>query len=399
VQARFGSGGSVDNAGVLPSDVVLVTGLLRALVVLPSQPLRRLPSVAVGLTALFLAAAAVQLLHAYSLGRPLSGVGGEFRALLGFGALLVALPIIAVPESRRRLLAGLAGLGLVLGLWGIAQFALHLRFYEADTPIDPSSFTTGGLVIGMFAFPMAAIVALAVLTGSPPRGRAARAVLYGVLATNCVAVVLTFERTFVLTLLAGFFVVFVRATARQRGRLALSGVTALGCCVLALALASPAALSAYKARLASITAARTDPSVTYRVEESRLVVGAIRGEPLTGSALGATILIGRPGTTRPLAPRRYAENGYLWLAWKVGVPAALLLLSALGLAVLAPRQRGEELAAMILRRGCQAGVAVALLASVTFGSFTQIGMTVATGVLAALCFATPIASRTPAVRT
>lgn len=393
VQARFGSGGSVDSAGVLPSDLFLVTGLLRALIALPGQPLRRLTSVAVGLTALFLLAAAVQLVHAQALGRPLSGVGGEFRALLGFGALLIALPIIAEPESRRRLLAGLAGLGLVLGLWGIAQFALHLRFYEPDSPIAAGSFATGGLVIGMFAFPMAAIVALAVLTGSPPRWRGARALLYAVLATNCAAVVLTFERTIVLALLAGFVVVFLRATARQRGRLALTGAAALACSVLALAAASPAALSAYRARLASIATARTDPSVTYRVEESRLVVGAIRGEPLTGSALGATILIGRPGTTLPLAPRRYAENGYLWLAWKVGVPAALLLLTALGLAVLAPRRRGEELSGVILRRGCQAGVAVALLASITFGSFTQIGMTVATGVLAALCFAAPAPSR------
>jgi hypothetical protein len=389
VQARFGSGGSVDAAGVLPSDIVLVTGLVRALVVLPGLPLRRLTSVAVGLTTLFLVAAAVQLVHANALGRPLSGVGGEFRALLGFGALLIALPILADPASRRRLLAGLAGLGLVLGLWGIAQFALNLRFYQPDAPIDPGSFTTGGRVIGMFAFPMAAIVALGVLTGAPPRGRAARWLLYGVLATNCVAVVLTFERTFVLTLLAGFFVVFLRATARQRGRLALIGAAALGCCALALAVASPGALSAYRERLASITTASTDPSVTYRVEESRLVVGAIRGEPLTGSALGATILIGRPGTTRPLAPRRYAENGYLWVAWKVGLPAALLLLAALGIAAVMPRHRGEDLAAMILRRGCQAGILAILVASISFGSFTQIGMTAITGVLAAVCIATP----------
>lgn len=394
VQARFGSGGNVNAAGVLPSDVFLVTGLARALAVLPHQPLRRVTSLAGGLIAVFLAAAALQLIHAMAIGRPLSGVGGEFRALLGFGAVLIALPILDRPDQRRRLLIGLTGLGLALGLWGVAQFALHLRFSDPNAPIDPGSFTTGGLVIGMFAFPMAAIVALAVLTGSPPRSRAGRAVLYAVLVTNAAAVVLTFERTFVVTMLAGFAVVFLRSVGRQRIRIVLSGAVVGVCCVLGLAVASPAALHAYAARLTSIRTAQSDPSVTYRVDESRQVAGQIRSEPLTGSALGATILIGRPGTTLPLAPRRYAENGYLWLAWKLGLPAALLLLSALGLAVLAPRTPGEDVGSLILRRGCQAGVLSILLASVSFGSFTQIGMTAATGVLVALCIGTPM--RAPA---
>ena len=120
VQARFGSGGSVAAAGVLPSDVLLLAGLARALVVLPRQRLSRRASVTAGLTAAFLLVAALQLLHALTIGRPISGVGGEFRALLGFGALFVALPILADSASRRRLLAGLAWLGLALGLWGIA---------------------------------------------------------------------------------------------------------------------------------------------------------------------------------------------------------------------------------------------------------------------------------------
>ena len=390
VQARFGSGGDVNAAGVLPSDVFLVTGLVSAFVSLPHQPLRRLTSLAGALIAVFLAAAALQLVHAMVLGRPLSGVGGEFRALLGFGAVLIALPILGRPDQRSRLLVGLGGLGLVLGLWGVAQFALHLRFSDPNAPIDPSSFTTGGLVVGMFAFPLAAIVALAVLTGAPPASRAGRALLYAVLSTNAAAVVMTFERTFVVTMLAGFAVVFLRSVGRQRIRIVVLGAAVATGCVLGLAIASPAALDAYGARLASIRTAQSDPSVTYRVDESRQVAGQIRSDPLTGSALGATILIGRPGTTLPLAPRRYAENGYLWLAWKLGLPAALLLLTALGLAVFAPRTPGEDLGSLILRRGCQAGVLSILLASISFGSFTQIGMTAATGVLVALCIATPM---------
>jgi O-antigen/teichoic acid export membrane protein len=387
VQARLGSGGSVDSAGVLPSDVLLLSGLARALLVLPRQPLRRLSSVAVALTALFLVAAALQMLHALVLRRPMSGVGGEFRALLGFGALFMALPILADPVGRRRLLGGLAWLGLALGLWGIAQFALHLQFDQPEAPISPGTFETAGRMIGMFAFPVAAILAAAVLTGLPSRRPAAQALLFGVLVTNCAAVVLTFERTFVLATLGGFALIFLRGTSRQRGRLALTAVTALACTFVALATASPVALSAYGARLASLTTARSDPAVTYRIEESRLVAQQIRAHPLVGSGLGATILIGRPATTRPLVWRRYAENGYLWLAWKVGLPGAVVLLAALVLAAVAPRNAGEGMAAAILRRGCQAGIAAVGVAGISFGSFTQVGITVLMGVLAAVCLA------------
>jgi O-antigen/teichoic acid export membrane protein len=389
VQARFGSGGSVESAGVLPSDVLLLTGLARALLVLPHQPLRRLSSVVAALTAVVLLASGLQLVHGVALGRPISGAGGEFRALLGFGALLVALPVLADPAQRRRLLGGLAWLALALGVWGILQFAAHLRFYELEEPTASGSFLTSGRVIGLFAFPVAAIIAVAVLTGASRRRIGEQALLYGVVITNSAAVVLTFERTFVLVTLGGFGLVFLRAVARQRIRLALTAPVALACTVLALAVAAPAALSAYWARLSSISRAGSDPAVIYRVEESRMVTDQIRERPVDGSALGATILIGRPGTNRAPVPRRYAENGYLWLAWKVGIPAAALMCALLALAVAAPRPRQEDRSAAVLRRGCQAAVAAVAIASLTFASFNQIGITTVLGVLVALCVSAP----------
>ena len=83
----------------------------------------------------------------------------------------------------------------------------------------------------------------------------------------------------------------------------------------------------------------------------------IRSHPLVGSALGATILIGRPGTNVPPTPRRHAENGYLWLAWKIGIPAALTMCVLLALALIAPRPPWEEAAGAVVRRGCQAALA------------------------------------------
>jgi O-antigen/teichoic acid export membrane protein len=392
VQARLGSGGSVDSAGVLPSDVLLLTGLARALLVLPRQPLRRLTSAALTLTALFLLAGALQLVHALALGRPISGVGGEFRALLGFGTLFVALPVLADPEQRRRLLSGLGWLGLALGLWGIAQFALHLRFTEVDSPLDLGNFQTAGRVVGLFAFPVAATLALAVLTGDETLTARARLLLAAVVTTNLVAVIFTFERTFLLVTLIGFGLVFVRGTWGQRTRLALSVPFAVVLAGLVLALLAPAALSAYRDRLLTLTSAKTDPAVQYRIVESRLVAQEIRSRPIVGSALGATILIGRPGTNVAPALRRHAENGYLWLAWKVGIPAALAMCALLALAMTAPRPRWEELSGVVLRRGCQAALAAVALASFSFPSFNQTGITALMGVLAAACVAAELAA-------
>lgn len=401
VQARFGSGGSLDSAGVLPSDALLLTGLARALLVLPRQPLRRLTSAAMALTLLFLLAGALQLLHALVLGRPISGVGGEFRALLGFGALFVALPVLADPRQRRVLLTGLGWLGLALGTWGIAQFALHLRFTELDAPLDTGSFQTAGRVVGMFAFPVAATLALAVLTGGHARSGGGRTLLGAVVITNLLAVVLTFERTFLLVTLIGFFLVFVRGTGGQRTRLVLWTPAALMLTGLAFAVVAPAALAAYADRLLTVTSANTDPSVQYRVVESRLVAQEIRSRPIVGSALGATILIGRPGTNVAPTLRRHAENGYLWLAWKVGIPGALAMCALLALAVAAPRLWWEDPAGAVLRRGCQASLAAVAIASLSFPSFNQTGITAVMGVLAATCVAAEILAaprRSTAVR-
>jgi O-antigen/teichoic acid export membrane protein len=391
IQAQLGSGGSVESAGILPSDLLLLTGLARALVVLPRQPIGRFSTAVAALTGVFLALAAAQLAHALALGRPLSGAGGEFRALLGFGTLLVALPVVADARQRRALMTGLAWLGLTLGCWGCAQFALQLRFTDVEVPLD--QFQTAGRVVGLFAFPAAATLALAALTGGSARGSGARALLVTILVTNVTAIVLTFERTFILVTLVGFALVFLRGTPRQRLRLAAIAPGVAATTVLGLGVLAPAALSAYGQRLATLTEASADPAVQYRIAESRMVESEIRARPVSGSGLGATILIGRPGTNTPPAPRRHAENGYLWLAWKTGIPAALVMSLVLAMAVAGPPTRSDDRDAKAVRRGFQAALATIAVASLTFPSFNQTGITAAMGVLIAVSVAARLGTR------
>jgi len=374
VQSRYGSGGSAEAAGLIPSDVLMLAGLARAAVVLPHQRLDRRSSVLVGLTLAFLVVVALQLVHAVGLGRPLSGSGSEVRALLGFGTVLVALPILCDRRARVRLARSLVGLGIVLGAWGVAQYALDIRF---DAPGDlgassTSSFTTAGRVVGMYAFTVAAIVALAALTSGTVRGRWARAALAVVLALNCIAIVVTFERTFMVATLIGFAVLFVRGGVAQRRRLAVWAPAAAVVTGLALAALAPSILSAAGGRLASLGDYGTDASVAYRVAESRLVGKQIRARPLIGSGLGATIQTGRPNTTQPIRPRRYAENGYLWLGWKLGIPGAAVLWLLLGLCIAWPVSRLVDAGTWGLVSGCQAALTALAVATIAFPSFTSL---------------------------
>ena len=226
------------------------------------------------LTVVFLLAGLLQLVHALVLGRPISGVGGEFRALLGFGVLFVALPVLADPRQRRLLLKGLGCLGLALGVWGIAQFAFHLQFTDADLPAGPVGFQTAGRTVGLFAFPVAATLALAVLSGGHTRPLGGRVLLAAVVVTNLAAVVMTFERTFLLVTLVGFGLVFLRGTWTQRTRLALLAPVVIALSGLVFALVAPSALSAYGDRLLTLD---------QRGDRSGGPVSS-RGEPARGAA-------------------------------------------------------------------------------------------------------------------
>lgn len=387
VQSRFGSGGSADAAGAIPSDLLLLGGLLRVALVLPGVPLDRRAARALGLVAAVVALTLVQLVHAVRLGRAVSGLGAEARVLMSLAVFAMALPLLQDPASRRRLLAGTLVLGAVLGAWGVLQAVGHLSF---DSPPDAAatssrSFMTAGRTVGMYAFPVAALGALAVLAAGGARTRLVRGVLAATALLNLVALMLTYERTFYGALAAGFVVLVVRLRPGQRARLVaaagVAGLLAAG----AVAVAAPSLLHATADRLASVTSYQSDPSVGYRVVESHLVAQQVRRHPVTGNALGAAIMIGRPGTTRPIAPRRYAENGYLWLAWKLGLGGLLAVVALLAHGI-AGRRLPHAAGALAhgLRAGAQAGLMAVAVATFFFGSFANLSVTPLVGLLAAL---------------
>jgi hypothetical protein len=181
-------------------------------------------------------------------------------------------------------------------------------------------------------------------------------------------------------------VVALRATRPQRLRAVTMAAALIAVVLAGMAAAAPRDLTAARERLVSLGHYGSDLSVRYRLTESRHVLEEIGAQPLIGSGLGATILWGRAYEGVRPSTESFAHNGYLWLAWKLGAPAAALLLVLLGASVLWRRPRGPTTLES-MRGGAQAALVLLLLASVTFPAFEALGITAVMGLLVALCFA------------
>jgi hypothetical protein len=387
---RFSIGGGINSPGLLFSDVFLLAGLAWAALTLPQLPLdRRRYWYALSMFC-FLVVVFLQFVHGLMSGYARSVVGQEGRVLLGIGTCLIALPLLAHPLSRRRLLAALSVAALLLGAWGMLQWFGHFSFGAAgDVGVRPGVRLTssggGQLQGGEFGYPVAIILCLAALAYGNIRSWLWRATLLVALALNAASCLVSFERSFWLDTLAGLAFVLVFTARGQRRIKILAFVSAATVSALvALSMFAPATLTTAQQRLTSLGGYASDSSVRYRVVESGFVYDRIRAHPLEGSGLGATIFWGQPWARVPPKTRNYSHDGYLWLAWKVGIPAAALLVALLVLAVPARSARGEEMLSVALRRGAQGAIVGLLVATITFPSFSQLSIAPVIGLLLAL---------------
>jgi hypothetical protein len=404
IQNQFSLGGGIDSPGIAASDLFLITGLLRAALVLPTCPLSRRALVAVAIVVAFLCMAALQLAHGFRIGRPLNAVAAEFRVLLGLATVLLAIPTLSDPVDRERLIKGVLFVGLALGLWGLIQWNLHIGFGGAkDFGVrEGVNYTSGGrgqLQGGMFAFPVAAMLALAVLVFGSIRSPAGRLSVLAVLVLNVIGLVLTYERAFWVASLAGVLLIAVKASPTGRRRMVLWAPIVTLMAFLVLSTVGPETLATAKERLLSVGQYATDQAVRYRVVETGIVMDEVRDRPITGSGLGATIFLGQGSLDAPPEPKSYTHNGYAWLAWKIGVPAAALLWLLLAACVL-PRARPDRRSLWPgVAVGCQAALVTLIVVTFAFPTFNMIAITPTIGLLVALLVVSPNASRPPAART
>jgi hypothetical protein len=399
VQHSFAIGATATSPGLLISDALLAAGLFRVILELPHMALDRRRAVVTAVMTCFVLVLLVQAVRGVQQGHDFSLVGNEFRNLLGFATALIAMPLLDDPRSRRRLMGWMLALGLTLGLWGIAQWALHISFgANGDFGVRQGvSLTTNGqgqLQGGMFVFPVAILLGLAALISGQIRAVSTRVALIAVVIANAVALVLTFERALWVATLVGFIVLIVRAPGRARFRAIVWTPVALGLVLIAVSWLAPGTLTTARQRLLSLGQYSTDPSVRFRVVESRHVRDQIRARPLAGSALGATIHWGQPYNQVRPKDAAYTHLGYLWLAWKLGVPCALVLVGLMLAAALWRAPPAADPPAGALRSGCQAALVALLVIGAAFPIFNALQITCAIGLLIAIA-AQPVPGRRP----
>jgi hypothetical protein len=279
-------------------------------------------------------------------------------------------------------------LGIALGLWGIVQWIAGVSFggdVGVRSGVSYAPGASGQLQGGLFGFPVAIVLATAALTSSAPRSTASKYALGGILALNGVSLLLTYERTFWLATAFGCLVVIIRSGRAQRLRALAWTVAIVVATVAVMAVAAPGTLTSARERITSVGQYGSDDSVRYRLVESQHVIAAVSRDPIAGSGLGASIYWGQPWEQVPPTHRSYSHDGYLWAAWKLGVPAAALLFALLIVsAVSRPPPMGDAMA-LALRKGAQAAVIALLVVNVTFPVVNSLSITGMLGVLLAMC--------------
>jgi hypothetical protein len=390
LQNRAGLGGGTGSPGLVASDLLLLTGLVRAAHALLISR-RRLSTgelVALGLLTAYVGVTTIQFLRGFLDTGSLSEPGDELRSLDGVAALLVALPLLRDEGSRARLLRGMLVVGLLLGLWGVLQWALQLDYgggFGVRSGVAQTTSGSGQLQGGLYGFPVAVILSFAALMSGALHDATARWLVTAALVLNGICVVLTFERTFLLVTVLGCGVVALRARPNQRVRAAVIAALAAVLVCVPLAVLAPTTLTTARERVLSLGQYGDDPAVRDRVLESQHVIDQIHARPLEGSGLAAVIWYGRPDEEVRPTINSFIHNGYLATAWKLGIPGAALLFASLLLAILRPGQaRGSPLFGAI-SVGAQAALLALLVTCVTFPAVMARPITPTMGLLLAIC--------------
>lgn len=385
VQNRLGGGAR----GLILSDVLLLAGLLRVVPgLLNGFRLERRQRMVLLTLSVFSLVVMFQFLRGLTLGHDPSTAGAELRTLLGFATFLVAVPVLAREDHRSQLFKGLLLTGLALGLWGLAQWVFDIGFEGGFGVREGINFTTSGrgqLQGGMYAFPVAAVVGFAVLISGEVRRHSHRALIAVVTVVNLVCVLLTYERTFWVATAVALGFVTVRSGHHPRSRALVWGPAVVVVMLASMATLSPGTLGAARERLLSLGQYSSDGSVRYRVVESGHVLEEIGDHPVMGAGLGAELIWNRSWEGVPTRSYHYTHNGYLWVAWKMGLPAALVLFATMAAAIAWRAPPGGHGLARPVRQGAQGALLLLMIASVTFPSFNTYGITATMGLLLAIC--------------
>ena len=389
LQDHFKVIGGPGHRGVLFVDALLVLALLRTGWLLIRQRIEfdrpmMLGAVVAGLLALATVWGMVR-------GGDLSAAGNEGRRVIfGAGTFLLAWPLMREPGPRRVLAGSLVGIGLALGIWGLAQWLFDIGYSTTGDVGIRGGLSSGQLQGGMYAYPVAVTLAWAGLVTDAARSRAAKALLAVVLVLNIACVFLTVERTLMIStvLACGFVAANAGAEARRRSLRWISVMSVP--LVFGGVLAEAQARTAIE-RITLLGNVNNDRSYTHRMIEADVIQQQILAHPIFGSGFGASVTWGVDDEFAT-STTTFADLGYHWLAWKAGIPVAALIVSALLWAVFR-RQRGRDTEQWrAMRVGSRGALLALLLTTILFGVFNALGITAVIGLLTAVCYSGATAS-------
>lgn len=261
---------------------------------------------------------------------PAAAVFAAFAYASALGALVIGWSEGGRPLPRWSLSRAIAVGAPVLSLYALVQYFVGLPGWDAFW-LEQVDFVSVGApeegkvrVFSTLNAPgvLAIVLALGLLLGLVRRR--VGPVSLALMALVTVALALTYVRSAWLALVAGILVLLAITRGRATPQL-LALVAVLAVAGLALSL-SEGTLDAFVGRVSTFGALGTDVSAEARQEGARALAPQILRAPLgygLGSAGEATRLAGGGEGIRAV------DNGYLSLAYQVGIPGALLLLAGL----------------------------------------------------------------------
>lgn len=305
---------------------------LVSLVVVGHRP--QLPSPLVSYLLLsFLGLAGASLVTARASGIPLKQSLTELRPLLAY---LIVFPIVGCVHRRRTLLTAAT---VVLAALGISSLVTLGRYASGTHEL---ALGTGGALRIRDTTDLAPLLAFVcgvvlVCLWRPARSRALPFLLALV---GLAALYITFLRGAWLAAALALGVIMVLLPGRLRRWIALrstilvlcSAVTIFATRTLLSTNSHPA--SAGAARVATLFHSDQDVSAQHRLAEWREATREISAHPLVGMGLGATITFVSPmyndveQASGVHFTTSYIHNSYLWLALKLGIPAAAAFVAA-----------------------------------------------------------------------
>lgn len=383
VQQALSVTGGHGQPGLLIVDVLMLLGLVRIGWLIARRRLQVDLPLLLGIVLSAVCTAGV--VWGIANGADVSVAGAEARCvMLGVVTFTLAWPLLKNQAARSRLVRILIGIGLALGLWGLTQWMFPGSFTWADTGVRLNALTSRQLQGGMYAYPVAVVLAWVALVAGQVRTAAVKCLFVVILFLNASCVFLTFERTLWAATAAACILVVVTSGARAFGHA--FRWAAIGMAFLALAaIIAPAEASTALERLSSVGQLQSDNSLKWRVVETQILAEHIRAQPFTGYGFGSTITWGVRDTFATMTTS-YSHNAYFWLAWKIGIPAAAIFVVVIGRAALRRLPKDDTGEWRTFRKGSRVSLLALFLICITFPLFNSMTITPLIGLLTAVCY-------------